>query len=486
VSRVTQAVFRAASIAVERDTIRSRMSENDRYGDEFPTGALRAHEGAGTLVLRVLASDHVEHHNLPPTGEVVIGRGEKVAIAIDDPSVSRRHAVLTIGRTITVTDQGSRHGTKVGGRRLAANESAAVALGEAIDLGAVLVVINRLVKREAADARKPIVSDPAMVELHRLVDKFAAGNISVMLLGETGVGKEVTAELVHARSPRAAKPLLRLNCAALTETLLESELFGHEKGAFTGAVQSKPGLFETAQGGTVFLDEIGEMPMTTQVKLLRVIEERRVTRVGGTKSFAIDVRFIAATHRDLQGEIAAGRFRQDLYFRLNGVTLRIPPLRERPSEIEPLAQAFVAEFAAQSGHAVPTISPTLVAHLKTYSWPGNIRELRNLTERAVLLAAGEPLTMAHFPLEEPAASKRASMPPAADSLDETAAGRTRPGELWTELQAIERQRIVDALNAAGGNQTRAAKILGISRNTLSTRLGEYGLPRPRSKNRDDD
>ncbi len=316
-----------------------------------------------------------------------------------------------------------------------------------------------------------IVADPAMQRLYRLVERLAAGGISVLLLGETGVGKEIVAEAVHRLSPRADKPFLRLNCAAFTETLLESELFGYEKGAFSGAVQSKPGLLETAQGGTVFLDEVGEMPLSLQAKLLRVIEERRVMRVGGLKDRPIDVRFVAATNRDLQGEIAAGRFRQDLYYRLDGMSLVIPPLRERRGEIAELAQLFVAK-ATPPGQRPPSLSAAALALLSAYEWPGNIRELRNVIERAVLLCGDELITPEHLPVEKMKTSfvREAAPPSPARVADEAVVDGDD-----------ERQRVIDALQQCAGNQTHAARLLGISRGTLLARLDAYKLPRPRPK-----
>jgi MoxR-like ATPase len=239
----------------------------------------------------------------------------------------------------------------------------------------------------------------AIEALRPLVERVAPTNINVLILGETGVGKEVLARRIHELSPRASAPLLCVNCAALSETLLESELFGHERGAFTGAVQSKPGLLEVAEGGTVLLDELGEMPLSIQAKLLRVVEQRSVTRVGGLKARLIDVRFIAATHRDLEAEIARRRFREDLYYRLNGVSLVVPPLRERVDEIRPLAEEFAGSFARQMRRTAPKLSSGTYRALERYAWPGNVRELRNVMERAVLLCQADVIEPAHLPLE---------------------------------------------------------------------------------------
>jgi len=367
---------------------------------------------------------------------------------------------------------------------------------------------------EPAQAGSIVVRSPVMQKLHELLERVAPGDITVLILGDTGVGKEVMAEQVHKRSPRANKPFLRLNCAALSESLLESELFGHERGAFTGAHQMKAGLLETAQGGTVFLDEIGELPMAMQVKLLRVLEERQVWRVGGVKPRPIDVRFVAATNRNLENAVTENKFRQDLYFRLAGVTLNIPPLRERTEEIEPLAREFVRQLSRNA--RPPTLSAEAVQLMLGYSWPGNIRELRNAIERAVLLAGNGPILPEHFPVEKmtatistpladsplsrkvqpplsdlrsfglPSEALPPAPPPAAAAADPNmaefevgSATDVSLGErLKRQVQEVERQHILDALSRCGGNQTRAARELGISRRTLISRLEAYHIPRP--------
>jgi two-component system response regulator AtoC len=293
-----------------------------------------------------------------------------------------------------------------------------------------------------------------------------------LILGETGVGKEVLAEEIHRRSGRKGR-FVPLNCAALTETLLESELFGHEKGAFTGAIASKQGLFETADGGTVFLDEVGDLPPATQVKLLRVLEERKVLRVGGLSARSVDVRFIAATHRDVEQDANRGRFRSDLYYRLNGITLTVPPLRQRRADIVPLAERFLLATSHGLKRATPpAISAEARAVLVDYAWPGNIRELRNVIERGVLLCDGDELLPMHLPpkmISEPVPAS-----PAALETDPRA-------RLLQQIEEVERTRLVEALRRCGGNQTQAAELLGISRRTLVTRLGEYDLPRPRRR-----
>jgi two-component system, NtrC family, response regulator AtoC len=344
------------------------------------------------------------------------------------------------------------------------------------------------------------VSSPetVMQTLWRLVERIAHASISVLIQGETGVGKEVMTEAIHNMSTRAGQPFLRLNCAALSQTLLESELFGHEKGAFTGALSAKPGLLETADKGTVFLDEIGELPPAIQAKLLRVIEERRVLRVGGLKSKAIDVRFLAATNRDLEAEVARGTFRQDLYFRLNGITLTIPPLRERQTEIRPLAEIFIERACAESNRSPLPLSPEASALLHRYSWPGNIRELKHMMERAVLLCPGNAITPEYLPAEKMLATRPAQAPrPPVEAAAENPrehrhpTGGRRPTpptppqeeslDFKKDSRDRERKQIIAALKSADGNQSKAAKILGISRRTLLTKLDVHKLPRPRKR-----
>jgi DNA-binding NtrC family response regulator len=299
-----------------------------------------------------------------------------------------------------------------------------------------------------------------MVRVFELVRKVAAAPTTVLILGETGVGKEVVAEQIHRQSARAKGPFVRLNCGSLPETLLESELFGHEKGAFTGAEQRKIGYLEAADGGTLFLDEIGELASTMQAKLLRVIENRRVMRVGGREEIAVDVRIVAATNRDLAAEVKAGRFREDLYFRIAPFVIEVPPLRERPAEVGLLAELFARQFAPRLGVTTPVIHADAAAALRRHRWPGNVRELRNAIERAIVLADGGDIELEDLPPEV----RRADAPPAT-------------GAIRDQLADLEQRRIEEALAAEGGNQTRAAKRLGLSRRALIYKLEKYGLKR---------
>jgi Nif-specific regulatory protein len=298
----------------------------------------------------------------------------------------------------------------------------------------------------------------------RLCERVAQTNTSVLLLGETGTGKELTARWIHARSPRANKPFIAINCAALPETLLESELFGHEAGAFTGASDQKLGRFELADGGTLFLDEIGDISLSTQVKLLRVLQEREFVRVGGTKTIACDVRIIAATNRDLKAGMETGAFREDLFYRLNVFPIRLPPLRERREDIPLLLEYFMTETARELTKSRPTLDPEAARLLCAYDWPGNIREMRNVLERAVLLCDAGVVGPEQLPREIVAAG--GELQPV---------GRDGPG---SALASHEKAMIVKALQENGWNQTRAAAALNISRDNLRYRVRKYAIRKP--------
>src|SRR5689334_4559451 len=311
----------------------------------------------------------------------------------------------------------------------------------------------------------PIVLDPAMQRVYTLVQRIADTSMTVLILGETGVGKELVCEAIHQQSSRRDRPLIKLNCAALPESLLESELFGYERGAFTGADKRKVGFFEAADGGTLFLDEIGDMPLALQAKLLRVLERKVITRVGGTSEVATDARLLAATHRNLDADVRAGRFRQDLLFRIGGFTIAVPPLRDRPAEIIPLAEHFVRIAAAEQARIPPVLSDDARDALAGYDWPGNVRELRNAVERALVLAT-DTITATDLPERLHDASHRVR-PPVASGAD-----------VRGQLAEVERAAIVAALDAESGNQTRAARRLGLSRRALIYKMEKYGLKPP--------
>ncbi|MBI4508923.1 MAG: sigma 54-interacting transcriptional regulator [Deltaproteobacteria bacterium] len=324
-----------------------------------------------------------------------------------------------------------------------------------------------------------VVAEPSMIRLFGLIERVAAVVMPVLIVGDTGTGKEIIAEALHALGPRAGRPLVKLNCAAVPENLLESELFGFERGAFSGAVGAKPGLIEQAEGGTLFLDEIGEMSPALQAKLLRVLEDHRVRRVGGLKDKEVDVRVVAATHRDLKSFVGEGRFRQDLYYRLNALVLNVPPLQERKREIVLLAERFAAEAARASGRSTVFLSTEAAAALETYPWPGNVRELRNVISRAVVICDGPEIDCGHLPPE----IGGVNVPEPVHSPATTAKLATVEMELSLEeeLRAVERRRILQALEACQGNQTRAAQLLKMPRRTLVSKLATLGIDGPRRR-----
>jgi two-component system response regulator HydG len=305
-----------------------------------------------------------------------------------------------------------------------------------------------------------------MTRLLETVVQIAPTEATVLVTGDSGTGKELIAGAIHHNSSRKNGPFVKINCAALTESLLESELFGHEKGAFTGADRRKEGKFRQADGGTLFLDEVSEMSLGMQVKLLRVLQEREITRVGGSDVLKVDVRIIAATNKDLRQEIGQGRFRDDLYYRLNVVNLAMPPLRERREDIPLLAQHFLVQFAEKNRKSIKGFTPRAMDGLLRYDWPGNVRELMNAVERGVVLARSEWLGVEDLALTLPDGAPSAS----AESPEEP--GLAVEG---TSLDELERVAILKTLEGAGGNKSEAARRLGITRRTLHKKLKQYGL-----------
>jgi transcriptional regulator with GAF, ATPase, and Fis domain len=298
-------------------------------------------------------------------------------------------------------------------------------------------------------------------ELKRQIAKVAPSNSNVLILGESGTGKELIARALHRSSLRAAGPFVAINCAALTETLLESELFGHERGAFTGAIAQKKGKLEVADGGTVFLDEIGELSPVLQAKLLRVLQQREMERVGGTKTIQLNIRVLAATNRNLEEAVGKGDFRRDLFYRLNVVSVKAPALRERPEDTLPLAEHFAKKYAAECGRKIVGLAPEARAYLQSYSWPGNVRELENALERAVILTPGEVIEVSALPER---VTERRSEPLVSDRAPST-----------PTLDVIERAYILWVLQSEGGNKTRAADVLGIDPSTLYRKLSRFGV-----------
>jgi DNA-binding NtrC family response regulator len=317
------------------------------------------------------------------------------------------------------------------------------------------------------DEWSPLVgSSPAMLEVYKLVARVSESRSTVLLQGESGTGKELIARAIHANGPRRDKPFVPVNCGALPDTLLESEMFGYEKGAFTGAVGMKAGLFEAANGGTLFLDEIGELGPSLQVKLLRVMQDQEVRRVGGTGSLKVDVRIIAATNRDLEQLVKDGKFRDDLYYRLNVVRITLPSLAERKEDIPMLAHHFLQKCAAGSPGMVRGLLPETMALLKQYRWPGNVRELENAIERAVSLSHGPLLT----PDDLPEAIRHSAVPDG-----DTKVGKGEDDEVCLTLEEVEKRHLIRVLKETKGNKVKAAKILGIDRRTLYRMAERFGL-----------
>lgn len=505
------------------------------------------------MALVVSSTSGVRVLSVPRSQDVIVGRDDECDVVIADDSVSRRHARLSLtGEEMWVEDLGSTNGTRVQGVRVKKGQRVPLVLGAVFDLGSTSVVLQRTRSMSPAgsghedaaatshgsgiqevrarstntnEAPEHVVVDPAMSRLLALVHNVAPTPLSVLILGETGVGKEAMARAVHDGSRRRG-PYLQVNCAALPESILDGELFGYEKGAFTGATQSRPGLFEAADGGTLFLDEVGELPLGTQAKLLRVLESGDVLRLGARKALHVDVRFVSATNRDLASAVRQGTFRADLFFRLNGLSVVVPPLRRRKADVLPLAQHFLERACRAQGKSVPTLSAEAKLQLTAHTWPGNVRELRNTMDRAAALAAGASLTVEDLsfqeaslevsdgsgtyplPTEERLPQPGDSIPsrsPSSPSLEGTfvattapppAAGTSPPvvgvppvgpapsfreeaDRMKDALRNLERQRIVEALEKAAGNQSQAARILGISRYALIHRLETFGLARPR-------
>jgi two-component system response regulator HydG len=354
----------------------------------------------------------------------------------------------------------------------AMKEGAEHYLTKPIQMDELLVVLRRALERrdlrnEATELRvrlkerlhfdNIVGSSPAMQEVFDVVEQVARSRASVLITGESGTGKELVAQAIHENSPRASAPFVKLHCASLAETILESELFGHEKGSFTGAAGRREGRFKQADGGTLFLDEIGEISSAIQVKLLRFLQEKTFERVGGNETIKVDVRIIAATNRDLASEVAAGKFREDLYYRLNVVNIEMPPLRARPSDLLPLATHFLLRFAKENGKRIEEFSDDAVERITGYRWPGNVRELENVIERAVVLCEGPKLTAKHLP----------------EGIGSTVRGGLRiPGSTMAEL---ERHAILATLEACGGRTSQAAQMLDISVRKIQYKLQEYGI-----------
>ena len=346
-------------------------------------------------------------------------------------------------------------------------------LTKPLNFDAVEVVIQRVferveMKRELIQLRaertahrqktRMLGSSAPILEIHKLIDQVATSRATVLITGESGTGKELVARLIHEKSPRADKPFVRLHCAALSESLLESELFGHERGSFTGATARRLGRFEEADGGTLFLDEIGEVPMSIQVKLLRFLQQREFERVGSNRTISVDVRIVAATNRDLEAEVTSGRFREDFYYRLNVINIKTPPIRARRADIPLLARHFVARYAHENDKSIREIGPNAMRALEGHQWPGNVRELENIIERAVVLAEADKIELRHLPPDFGHSGIGAK-----DDIH-------IPG---SSLAQLERYAILHTYESTGGNSAETARILGVSVRKIQYKLKEY-------------
>ncbi len=473
------------NLAAERDTKVGRDMSTDQEATALETDRTEPSDFAGNTraYLVVQRNERVELVEVPNETDVVIGRGTESQVAVDEARISRRHArVLWSAGQLLVEDLGSRNGTFVNSQELR-GASRSVGAGDTIRVGGLEIVVavvtagsdkggaepsskragpRPVVAEELIDGLPGIVvADASMARMFGFARRIARANTTVLVLGETGAGKEIVAQQIHAWSRRAAAPFVRVNCATLQESLAESELFGYERGAFTGADRRKTGFAEAANGGTLFLDELGELSLPVQAKLLAMLENRAIVRVGSAVETPVDVRVISATHRDLTSEIAAGRFREDLYYRLGVVVVRVPPLRERPSEVVLLAKLFAKRFGADFGWADPVIAQDASVALASYKWPGNVRELRNAIEHAMLVTEDGTIKAEHLP--ETLTRANVAQP------------NEEEGGVKAAISKLERESIAEALRAEQGNRTRAARRIGISLRSLLYKIEKYKL-----------
>ncbi|MFO0757293.1 MAG: sigma 54-interacting transcriptional regulator [Byssovorax sp.] len=448
------------------------------------------------LEVVVFAGESEQIVPIPPGGQVTFGRDSDNTVTLDDSAVSRRHAVLHAGPPLRFEDVGSRNGIQVrdqealpqGGSthelRQIKKKSVEVSVGDRVLIGPATVVVRLATVPVSSEARDtgPVMQDPAMRRCYDEAMRLAETPLSLLLLGEPGVGKDVMARAIHLRSPRAKQPFVAIDFSTITASLLEAQLFGYEK-VFTGATEARPGLFEAADRGTVFLDEIGNLNADAQAKLLRVLQNREVRRMGALSVRQIDVRFISATNAALEDLVEEGKFRRDLYDRINGVTITIPPLRQRPLDIEPLATRFIAAFSAQMGRArAPRLSAKVLAALKGYDWPGNVRELNHALDRAVALSSWDSLAVEHLPEKvRLGAQGRNVTAPSRGAPESTEEASPVPNsgvpsattEIREAQEAVMKQRLLEALEASLWNGTKAAQKLGISRRTLVNWMNRF-------------
>jgi transcriptional regulator with GAF, ATPase, and Fis domain len=469
----------------------SRPAETPPAVVDVARAALRPHDAlawASPTELAVLLPEVGEEEARDVAADVA------AALASLAPLVGAVHAGVAVGPSDGVdADSLVAAARAAAGAAAQASQASQGAAGEG-PWGGTVRTASQLVTRLELGEQTLVLADPAMHGLYALIRRLAATDLPVLVAGETGTGKEFAASAVHHHSPRRGRPFVPVNCAALPDTLVESELFGHEKGAFSGATATRVGLLEAAAGGTVFLDEVGELSLAAQAKLLRAVESGRISRLGGTGERAVDVRLVAATNRDLQEEVRRGRFRQDLLFRLGGATVVLPPLRDRPRDLPVLARTFLEQACRKLRRAPITLSAGALQRLAAHPWPGNVRELRNVMTYAAATVEGDLLEAWHLP-ELAAGEARALTPvprgtltspapgapstpaplPAADATGRPPATPFR--RLEDELKELERRRMVEALAAAGGVQKRAAQLIGMPLRTFVLKVKQYGLGR---------
>jgi transcriptional regulator with GAF, ATPase, and Fis domain len=442
------------------------------------------------IVLFLLHNHGAEMVPLTPGTPIVVGRKPPSDICLRDPKLSREHARFSLSedcQSVRVEDLGSTNGTWLGTQRL---QRAQLTFGQEVRLGGVLVRPHAfkdtpvVPSPDSLSAEDALIAGKGMRELMEKVERMAASRAPVILHGETGTGKEVLAGLLHKRGPRRDKLMVRINCGSIPAQLVESTLFGHERGAFTGAVQQHKGVFEEAHGGLVFLDEIGELALSAQPALLRVLETGQLTRVGSSRELSVDVRVIAATHRDLPAMVQQGRFREDLYYRLSALTIELPPLRERTDEIEPLALHFLRQANAENGGRIKGIAPGAMERLRAYSWPGNVRELRNVIGGAVLISRSSYISEQDLPAKmlEARETPRSDGPtqpiPVPPARPEAASPRPAgdaEGELRLQVQQYEARLIRETLRAMSWNRADAARRLGMPLRTLAHKIKVLGI-----------
>jgi transcriptional regulator with PAS, ATPase and Fis domain len=487
-----------------------------------PSAATETQTGeSGARRLVISAADTVRSFRLVPGSTLSIGRVPDNDVIIGHDTVSRLHARIGVTDRVVIEDAGSRNGIRVNGERVPSGGSVDLDPGAVVQIGpatlflvegneAAEVTVSRResapmsVAEPTASVTPPkdqgnasiVLKDERMTLVYESAQTIASSAISVLVLGETGVGKEVLAYAIHSMSPRRGRPFVTFNSAALPESLVESELFGYARGAFTGADRAKPGLFEAADGGTIFLDEVADLSLQAQAKLLRVVETGEVLCVGGLKPRAVDVRVVSATNSDLYAMMTSGKFRRDLYYRLSGATLHIPPLRQRPADIPALVHYFAARYAETAQVAMPEFDDEVMAALAAHSWPGNVRELKNAVQRVALMAKGRRARVSDLQLDSGALPVRlpedvtSGSSPRLSPAEEVWTRGTGPDEIGARAAQLRRQmadeernRVIEALARAHGNQVVAARLLGVSRRTLINRLETFGLPRPRKGQR---